>query len=351
MNKWMTNNWSKLENLKLSEIYLPGTHNSFCYTVSFDKQTELYKNLELVYNISGYFPEITKNFTLNQDLNIYDQLNIGTRILDLRISYYDNTYYCSHTYYCTTLIDILSQITKFMSENPNEFIIIRYKEDQKHKGRNKNKKFNIIDLNIYLDTVLGSKINKESIRIEGLGYEDKKLKDIFNQEGGKLLLSYNNIGLETDWYNTPDLKSFTNKYETHVLKKNNNSLIILDVVLTPNFDYIVKLIIFTLIFTLIVFVSMFIYVMGFRGVGGDIIDTSDVAYYEIILVSIVLYIALFYYFIVVLIRHYSLRYSADIVNNLIMTELEKGDNGGYKMYSFDFINKDIAKKVIDKNFE
>lgn len=366
MNRWITNNWSKLENLKLSEIYLPGTHNSFCYTVSFDKKTELYKNLDLVYNIAGYFPEITQNFTLNQDLSVYDQLNIGTRILDLRISYYDNIYYCSHTYYCTTLIDILTQINNFMLENPNEFIIIRYKEDQKHKDqRHKDQKhkdqkqFNINHLNEYLDTVLGSKINQKSIRLDGYLYEnDKTLKEMFyGPENGHLLLFYNNNGLATDWYNTPDLKSFTEIYESKQSVVNadsadsaDNNLVVLDVVLTPSFDYIIKLIVFTLIFCLVVFILFFVYIRNHITFGLDVSSFSDFRYSEIILGSIILFAVSFYYFIVMLIRHYSLKYSADKVNNLIMAELDSNING-YKLFSFDFINKEIAKKVIDKNFE
>ncbi|MBR4286877.1 MAG: phosphatidylinositol-specific phospholipase C domain-containing protein [Clostridia bacterium] len=112
MNKWMKN----LSNdIKISEINLPGTHNSCAKRVQFSYLSKCH------------------------NLSIYEQLNIGIRYLDIRVEIYGNKLKTVHSIAdCYTphgkrqklLLDyVLDDCKKFLKENPSETIVLCIKRD------------------------------------------------------------------------------------------------------------------------------------------------------------------------------------------------------------------------------
>lgn len=71
-----------------------------------------------------------------QNRTIYQQLQEGVRVIDLRISglfdyRYSNEmeYWCSHSFLTVPLRIVLSDIRKFIRENPTEVVIVEIKGD------------------------------------------------------------------------------------------------------------------------------------------------------------------------------------------------------------------------------
>ncbi len=102
-------------------------------------------------NIPGAHNASTKfcNFLLIskcQSLSIYELLNIGVRVLDLRVNGEDVVHSfvkCKKSYFFKTLkiYDVVSDIYKFLEKNPTETVIIVFKNDGRVSG---NECFNIL---------------------------------------------------------------------------------------------------------------------------------------------------------------------------------------------------------------
>ncbi len=130
----MTENFEILKNKKIEELYIPGTHDSACYSMNYNTRSTLYSKLDFLFQLIGPLFCITNKFTQTQSMSIYNQLMLGVRFLDLRICMYDGVYYCSHSYMCGPLENYLYQINKFIDENPGEVIIVGYKPDYPHRN-------------------------------------------------------------------------------------------------------------------------------------------------------------------------------------------------------------------------
>ncbi len=112
MKNWMRN---LSDNIKISEINLPGTHNSCTKKVQFSYLSKCH------------------------NLSIYEQLNIGVRYLDIRVEMNADKLKTVHSIAdCYTphgkkkklLLDyVLDDCKKFLTENPTETLILCIKRD------------------------------------------------------------------------------------------------------------------------------------------------------------------------------------------------------------------------------
>ncbi len=112
MKKWMKN---LADDIKISEINIPGTHNSCTKKVQFSYLSKCH------------------------NLSIYEQLNIGVRYLDIRVEKCGDKLKTVHSIAdCYTphgkkkklLLDyVLDDCKKFLKENPTETIILCIKRD------------------------------------------------------------------------------------------------------------------------------------------------------------------------------------------------------------------------------
>ena len=66
----------------------------------------------------------------NQSLTLTQQLDLGVRYLDLRVSHQEGVIYCSHRFLSsTTLQSALSQIRTFLERHPSEFVLVFVRAD------------------------------------------------------------------------------------------------------------------------------------------------------------------------------------------------------------------------------
>jgi 1-phosphatidylinositol phosphodiesterase len=104
LNSWMG---SLDDNLSLSEISIPGTHNS------------------------GSLYESISGTAKCQDLTIAEQLEIGVRYLDIRCRHYEDAFVIHHgsIYQQLNFNDVLNACFNFLNENPTETILMHIKEE------------------------------------------------------------------------------------------------------------------------------------------------------------------------------------------------------------------------------
>ena len=106
-------------NLKLSAISIPGTHNTG----------------------ARYDPPLLSGTAKCQDLTISEQLNAGTRFLDIRCRHINNSFTIHHgaVYQYLNFDDVLNACFGFLSNNPSECIIMSVK--QEHTPQNNTRSF------------------------------------------------------------------------------------------------------------------------------------------------------------------------------------------------------------------
>lgn len=101
-------NWmSRLpDNLRASQISIPGTHDSGTFDCSWYQACDS---------------------SQCQSWNIYNQLSAGNRFLDLRIDIRSDYLAIGHgPYQFMALHDALRDVARFLNDNPSEFVILAY---------------------------------------------------------------------------------------------------------------------------------------------------------------------------------------------------------------------------------
>lgn len=99
----------------INELSIPGTHDSGA--------------LHSIGDVAGKCQSVT----------IENQLNLGVRFLDIRLQLKNNELVIVHSFVDQRLsfLKVLDQITRFIKDNPSEFLIISLKEDEEPKNSTK----------------------------------------------------------------------------------------------------------------------------------------------------------------------------------------------------------------------
>jgi len=129
--KWMENLSSNIKNLKINQLFLPGSHDSATYTLEhqFGKNQNISNKLNALKIVGvGYFiTNIAYKWSKAQGVSIYQQLQKGVRYLDLRVIYRDSkkSFYTVHGLYGPSLDEVLKQIDMFLKTNTKEILVIQ----------------------------------------------------------------------------------------------------------------------------------------------------------------------------------------------------------------------------------
>lgn len=116
MSSWMA---SLQDNISLSKISIPGTHDSGARIDA----------------------PVVSGTAKTQDLSIAEQLNAGVRFLDIRCRHIDNSFTIHHgpIYQNLNFDDVLNACYAFLENNPSETIIMSVKEE--HDASNTTRSF------------------------------------------------------------------------------------------------------------------------------------------------------------------------------------------------------------------
>lgn len=129
--------YQKYQDTNINKIPLLGSHDSASYQlVHGNNKDKLTKILDYARYLGGIVDSTIKEWTITQKFNLYSQLSMGIRALDLRVTYDQNCndFYFTHTLFCVKASDALSDINKYINENGNSFVQILIKPDFQHRN-------------------------------------------------------------------------------------------------------------------------------------------------------------------------------------------------------------------------
>ena len=111
--RWMEITYPAIKDLKLNEIFIPGTHNSGSYSME---------------------NSLAAHWTVCQNISITKQLELGVRSLDIRTGYFtkekgQNRFKVIHDKYASKIrtVEVFNQVKEFIILNPSEFIILDFR--------------------------------------------------------------------------------------------------------------------------------------------------------------------------------------------------------------------------------
>ena len=137
--QWMSKYWPELNDKKLNEICLPGTHNSGTYYLEqaiapgTEQKTKDLFNLDL-----GGLRQYMLAMSVCQEKSIREQLTNGIRYLDFRIENIQGVFYITHGLKGNKLSVMLEDIGAFLNENPKEIVLVKLNVDIRDGSGNLN---------------------------------------------------------------------------------------------------------------------------------------------------------------------------------------------------------------------
>ncbi len=128
--------YDKYSDTPLNNVQIIGSHDSACYQLMCgNTNNKLVKVLNPLRYIFPCVNNILKDWTLTQKLCVGDQLKLGVRALDLRVTYDEKRkeFFFTHTFYCVPVMEVLQQIREYVDNDPTAFAIILFRPDWEHR--------------------------------------------------------------------------------------------------------------------------------------------------------------------------------------------------------------------------
>lgn len=146
--------YDKYADTTINNLQMLGSHDSACYQlVCGNTNSKLVKVLNPLRYIFPCVNKILKDWTLTQNRCVGDQLRLGIRALDLRVTYDTkrSQFFFTHTFYCVPVIPVLQQIRDYIDNDAKAFAIVTFKPDWEHREtytEQRNSEFKQIVLNM-----------------------------------------------------------------------------------------------------------------------------------------------------------------------------------------------------------
>jgi len=109
------------------DIAMLGAHDAFSNEINIFSKIDPYETNTIMQGFTGF---LVKGFITKQSVTqISDAdtlLKSGVRYLDIRLSYYEETWYTKHNYLSGDFEPIANQITNFLDNNSGEFLILDF---------------------------------------------------------------------------------------------------------------------------------------------------------------------------------------------------------------------------------
>lgn len=253
LSSWMAH--TDISSKKLSELLLPGSHDSGAYKIS----AELTPNKDKILGkkiagkdiglSKGFLANrsLVKNWTITQEHSIKEQLEKGIRLLDFRVSNAGTAekpiFVLSHTFGCCEYEQAIKEVRDFLAENPSEVVVISASLDAENKNTMVEVEEKFIELTKKtLSNHLAPVSNHDDIISNLSGkvvyqYEEAEGRPITNTEG--LIKSGKGI-LKDIWPNITDADKLNSKIKQDYKKEAEGLPAFASHVLTPNISMIAK---------------------------------------------------------------------------------------------------------------
>jgi len=243
LHNWMEFLYDNIKSKHINNIILPGTHNSGAYTIDF-KNSFIWNN-DIINKIKPFrnlacTKKAIINWTVCHNNSIYNQLYNGIRVFDFRISY-DNTsdiFYITHTFTCITLVEAINDIIRFINEQPKEIIIIYSKPDWENRTTMYDVGRKFIDFickqleNYLYDNIGYFPTLEDMVKI------NKRIIFTYTEDSNGYIWS--DLFFDVSWTNTSKIDLKLKGLENSLLSYREGYFNVLDFILTPQVNDIIK---------------------------------------------------------------------------------------------------------------
>lgn len=125
LNNWMEDLYPIIHDKPITEIKMPGTHDSATYAINNESKAASCQKSAKITQLT----DDPTQWTMTQRKSIAEQLAIGSRFFDIRVSFEDKEgrFYTHHGLLAMSLPYELKVVNDFLQKHPYEFIIIKIK--------------------------------------------------------------------------------------------------------------------------------------------------------------------------------------------------------------------------------
>lgn len=239
LSTWMQDLSYTLNDKKLYEIAMPGSHDSGAYNFSRKSPVaDLPKWFGDLRKLVKYLPGdgIVVKWSKTQSLSIAQQLEVGVRYFDLRIHQdtKNKKFYLYHGLRGPELAGELEVIRNFLNKNKGEIIVL----DLSHFNNVNNEDFTSL-IKEYLDN-LCVKQSEKNLTYEELVKQNKRCFIFCDNKKFNNSYTYSLRKSDSHWADKVKIKELENSLLDYHGSRNHNGIWVLQYVLTPNASYIAK---------------------------------------------------------------------------------------------------------------
>ena len=130
---WMKKLPSHLHDVPITQLSIPGSHDSGTYYLNNASKIapgegKVIKDLACIFG--SVVKKIIGNWSVTQDLHVYDQLLEGVRYIDFRVAFLESekNFLVVHGLYGSLYSEIFEEVKKFLNEHPKEFLILDFNQ-------------------------------------------------------------------------------------------------------------------------------------------------------------------------------------------------------------------------------
>lgn len=182
LSSWMNYFSSNISSIPLTQLVIPGTHDSGSYSIK--PNSNFILSLPDFMLGSKLLQPIMK-WQQTQGNNLYEQLNMGVRYFDIRVMQYDNKFYACHSSVRGEQInDLLEQVSRFMKENPEEIVLFDIHQFLGFESEHHIKLIELLQVYFPTETVASRRLHQENISTMTVGelWKGKERLIIFYQD-------------------------------------------------------------------------------------------------------------------------------------------------------------------------
>lgn len=244
---WMANLPANLHTLPLTNLAIPGSHDSFSFYIDETspvgpEQPETVQNFVSVFGAVA--KKLMRKWLATQTMNFSSQLDAGIRFFDLRISTKprdpDNELFFAHGLFSATVREGLEQISAFLCSHAREIVFLDFNHFYGVQNLHHEK---LVQM---LGAVFGDRLCPVVFA------EEVSLKYLWEKEYQVLVFYHNPMALEvpflwpgqmmpSHWANTTDPEKLVQFLQTAVKeRRRKGTFFVSQVVLTPKASTVMK---------------------------------------------------------------------------------------------------------------
>ncbi len=243
---WMGELFSSAENIPLNELCIPGSHDTGTYntTVNSAEDPHMDKAINNIFNYVRNTPlslpvkEVIRRWAVTQPTTTYQQLSAGARYLDIRARKVDDILVTAHGLLGAQILDIVEDMKRFLTENPNELVIFHIQETHGMDDNAVNALFNLVN-NEFSGQIAPSEL-LPTTPIQQFQKSGYQVIVISSRILSGSFSAWSRTTLDNRWHNKNRPDPLAEKLLEHVGQRRLNQLHVTQMVLTPTTEDIVQ---------------------------------------------------------------------------------------------------------------